>query len=143
MIERIRKIIRSENSCVLATTCEDTPLCSLMFYTANDDCTEIYFLSSTETEKAKNISANSTISLLIDTRNNHSKDDFSRACAVTVSGRCDQIDDSESSVLKNKFCISHPYMKEFASKPETCVFRVRPNSFLLLDGPFESFFQLI
>ena len=68
MLEKMKNIMRSQDICVLATVSEDKPHCSLMAYLTDDDCRTIYMITHKHTTKYRNLTANPSLSLLIDTR---------------------------------------------------------------------------
>ena len=68
MIKKMKRLVRNKDVCVLATVTKNVPHCSLMSYVADRDCREIYMMTKRGTKKYRNLSANRTVSLLIDTR---------------------------------------------------------------------------
>ena len=68
MRKDIQELLQANRTCVLATVSEGEPHCSLMSYATDDDCREIYMATHRDTKKYKNLTANPSVSLLIDTR---------------------------------------------------------------------------
>jgi len=53
MIELMKKLAKEKDICVLATVSGEKPHCSLMAYTTDDDCSEIYMATYRSTKKFK------------------------------------------------------------------------------------------
>lgn len=68
MLEGMKKLLKSKDTCVLATASGNEPHCSLMSYAVNDDCREIYMMTFRSTRKYENLLSNPVVSLLVDTR---------------------------------------------------------------------------
>jgi nitroimidazol reductase NimA-like FMN-containing flavoprotein (pyridoxamine 5'-phosphate oxidase superfamily) len=128
----MKKLLQSKNTCVLATCAANVPHCSLMAYTVNNDAGEILMATHTGTRKFRNISENSTVSLLIDARE---KVPRSEAWALTVEGECTWARDGERAVHGRAVLLAaHPHLEAFLSHQDTVILTVRIASFLLLRG---------
>jgi len=75
VVHRMKSLVLSKDSCVLATSARDKPYCSLMVYTADDQCREIYMVTYRKGTKYANLKENPNVSLLIDTREEHQGED--------------------------------------------------------------------
>jgi general stress protein 26 len=53
MIDRMKKLAKEKDICVLATVSGEKPHCSLMAYTTDDECSEIYMATHRATGKFK------------------------------------------------------------------------------------------
>ncbi len=87
----IQEMIAANRFCVLATVSEGTPHCSLMFYAASDDGREIYMATPRNTRKYRNLVANPSVSLLIDTRHATDQGLTGPTRALTITGVLDLI----------------------------------------------------
>ena len=91
MFEKIKALVKEKDICVLSTVSEDArPHCSLMAYVSDEKCREIYMATHSATRKYKNLMHNSSVSLLIDSREITPRQ---QAQALTVSGAFQPIDD--------------------------------------------------
>jgi hypothetical protein len=96
------------------------------------------------TKKFRNLAANRTVSLLIDTREEDCGADRARIKALTVSGVFKTIGDkSKTKLARQKLLKKHPQLKPFAEDPDTEVFAVKVKSFQLLDGVKDSYFEKV
>jgi heme iron utilization protein len=91
----MKKLAKEKDICVLATVSGTTPHCSLMAYTTDDDCSEIYMATYRSTKKFKNLMENPSVSLLIDTREEHNGSRRPEAKAMTVSGTLEKLEDDQ------------------------------------------------
>ena len=139
MLEKMKALAREKNSCVLATIVDSKPYCSLMAYVTNTDCTEIYMVTHSNTQKFKNLAANPAVSLMIDTRDTSPR---TAARALTVAGVFQKIIDSaKEEVVRRQLLSTHPHLREFMDNPEAEVFQINIESFLLLDGLTRASFE--
>ena len=86
MLEEMKALVRQNDICVLATASQNQPHCSLMAYTTDDECREIYMVTKKLTRKYRNLMENPSVSLLIDTRSEDPGSDRLKAKALTVEG---------------------------------------------------------
>ena len=144
MLERIKALVKEKDICVLATVGGDKPHCSLMAYVTDDDCREIYMVTYKESRKYENLMKNRSVSLLIDTREEHPGSRRPEAKALTVSGTFKKIDDKNKKIqVRSKLLDRHPHVKEFLDHPDAEILCIRVESFLLLDGLTDAHFHKI
>jgi nitroimidazol reductase NimA-like FMN-containing flavoprotein (pyridoxamine 5'-phosphate oxidase superfamily) len=139
MIDKMKQMVMDEKYCVLATAMDNKPYCSLMAYAVEDDCSKIYMVTKKDSEKYKNLKNNKLVSILIDTRTNTID---KSAKALTITGCFSKIDDEKKLfVVKNKLRNRHPELESFLSNVSSIVFAIEVQSFLLLDGFTDSYFE--
>ena len=142
MIEFMKQLAKEKDICVLATVSGEKPHCSLMAYTTDEECGEIYMATHSATKKFKNLMANPSVSLLIDTREEHKGSHRPEAKAMTVSGAFERLEDREKEAMARARLLSrHPHLKEFLAHPDAEVICIRIRSFLLLDGLTDAHFE--
>jgi nitroimidazol reductase NimA-like FMN-containing flavoprotein (pyridoxamine 5'-phosphate oxidase superfamily) len=144
MIEIMKKLAKEKDICVLATVSGEKPHCSLMAYTTDEDCSEIYMATHRGTRKFKNLMENPSVSLLIDTREEHKGSLRSEAKAMTVSGSFERLqEDRKKAWARARLLGRHPHLKEFLDHPDSEVICIKIRSFLLLDGLTDAHFEEI
>ncbi len=137
MIDRIESLIRKKKNCVLATSTDDKPHCSLMTYIVDENCREIYLITHKRTRKYSNLQKNNYVSLLLDTRD--SSDDPIQA--LTIGGIYIPIEDPvKRKRILDQFLSAHPSMKQFADHVEAELICIKIDSFLLLNGLTDTYF---
>jgi nitroimidazol reductase NimA-like FMN-containing flavoprotein (pyridoxamine 5'-phosphate oxidase superfamily) len=142
MIEFMKQLAKEKDICVLATVSGEKPHCSLMAYTTDEECGEIYMATHRATKKFKNLMANPSVSLLIDTREEHKGSHRPEAKAMTVSGAFERLEDRQKEAMARARLLSrHPHLKEFLAHPDAEVICIRIRSFLLLDGLTDAHFE--
>lgn len=135
MMERMTSLLRSHDTCVLATVFEGRPHCSLMAYAVDDAGREIYMATSRNTTKFRNLLKNPYVSLLIDTRGDHGGHRHAETQALTIAGEFRPIRDSkERAAISARLTAVHPELKDLISHHDAEVFSVKATSFLLLEG---------
>ncbi len=144
MLKKMKRLVKDKDVCVLATVMDNVPHCSLMSYVPDRDCREIYMMTRKGTKKFRNLAANKTVSLLIDTREEDCGADRARIKALTVSGVFKTIGDkAKKKLVRQKLLKKHPQLKPFAQDPDTEVFAVKVKTFQLLDGVKDSYFEKV
>lgn len=142
MIEQMKQMVKDDKFCVLATSSDNNPYCSLMAYAPSDDCTRIYMVTRKDTVKYGNLLKNRSVSLMIDTRNRSDSGCGNETKALTVTGRfCEIMDESEYEKAKNMLIERHPGLHVFLEDPEAGIFAIEISAFLLLCGFTESYHQ--
>ena len=142
MLEKMRQLVKDKDTCVLATVSQGKPHCSLMAYVCDDAGSEIYMVTQRETLKYKNLLKNPSVSLLIDTREDHPGPQRANAKAMTVDGFFVKIEDEgKRKEVKARLLKRHPHLKVFLDDPDAETFSIKIKSYLLLDGLTEAHFE--
>jgi len=144
MRENIKHLIEANDVCVLATVSGGDPHCSLMSYAANEDCREIYMATQKNTKKYRNLDANPSVSLLIDSREVDRENRRARAKALTVTGVFQRITDQARKMeIKKRFLDRHPHLQSFVDQPDAEMIVVRVKALQLLDGISDAFYEVV
>lgn len=144
MLKKMTSMVRSHDTCVLATVFEGRPHCSLMAYAPNESCSEIYMVTHRETSKHRNLMSNPHVSLLIDTRADHHGQGPPEAKALTVTGEFQPIHDREKQLsVASRLTAAHPYLKDFMAHEDAELFLVAATSFLLLEGLSNAHYEAV
>ncbi|MGB5218869.1 MAG: pyridoxamine 5'-phosphate oxidase family protein [Smithella sp.] len=130
----------SENRvCVMATIADGAPHCSLMSYATDEDCGEIYMATLKDTKKYRNLIANPSVSLLMDTRDTDPK---GHTRALTVTGVFQAVENEERIVaIWNVLIRKHPDLKDFFNNPDTRIVVIKATSLQLLDNVTDAYFE--
>jgi nitroimidazol reductase NimA-like FMN-containing flavoprotein (pyridoxamine 5'-phosphate oxidase superfamily) len=144
IIDTMKALLKAKNMCVLATVWEGKPHTSLMAYVANDQGTELYMVTYRQTHKYRNMLKNPEVSLLIDTRDEFGQKDRGQVKALTVTGRFKPIEEEDKKeTIRREIIKTHPHLKTLATHQDAEVIAIQATSFLLLDGPTESHFEVV
>ncbi|MBW1781458.1 MAG: pyridoxamine 5'-phosphate oxidase family protein [Deltaproteobacteria bacterium] len=142
VLERMKSLVRSHDTCVLATVSEGRPHCSLMAYATDETCGEIYMVTHRTTGKYRNLLSNPHVSLLVDTREEHVGHRRLEAQALTVEGAFRPIQDTERRLMAGaRLTRAHPYLADFMTHPDAEIFAITVTSFLLLDGLSDAYYE--
>ena len=116
-------LFRSQSLAVLATQKREFPYCSLVAFCATPDLKHILFATSRSTRKFSNLSANSKVALLVDSR---SEDDenFEKAIAATICGEAEEIDKEKENSLLSSYLNRHPHLEKFVTSPSCALVKV-------------------
>ncbi|EPR37533.1 pyridoxamine 5-phosphate oxidase-related FMN-binding protein [Desulfovibrio sp. X2] len=143
MLETIRTLILSNDTCALATASDNQPHCSLMSYLPSADVGELYLLTSRSTKKYRNCLRNPSVSLLIDTRSRNANSAWA-VSALTLEGESRQpATNEERERIKQEMVERLPHLARLAGHPDSEVLIVRLRSALLLDGVENSHFEAL
>ena len=141
MLEKMLELIRTHDICVLATTSEGLPHCSLMAYVCDDQCRHLYMATGRDSVKFRNLQKNPAVSLLVDTRETHRGGERAGTKALTAAGVYEPMKNPvEIATIKSMLLAAHPQLKVILETDAYEIISVKPTSFLLLDGLTESTF---
>ena len=141
MRDQMQDIVNRQSICVLATSLNDQPHCSLMAYTVSDDGREIYMVTSAQSRKYANLKANPLVSLLIDTRLDQTRNDIR---ALTVSGHCAPVaEPAARQAIQQRLLTRHPQLAAFFRSDQARIVRIRIVSYLLLEGLQAAHFEAL
>ena len=144
MLEKMKTLARRRDMCVLATVGNGIPHCSLMAYVTDENCHEIYMVTDKNSQKYKNLMENPAVSLLIDTREEHTGPRQREAKAMTVNGVFQEMaNDKEIVTIRKKLLERHPHLQTFFDNPQARLLSIKIKSFLLLDGLTDAHFKEI
>lgn len=144
MLETIKALVKEKDICVLSTVSGQIPHCSLMAYATDEDCREIYMVTHKQTTKFRNLTENPIVSLLIDTREEHTGARRPEAKAVTVDGVVGTMEDGEKRrKARSRLLQRHPHLEEFLDHPDAEILCIKVGSFLLLDGLTDAYYEKI
>ena len=117
----ISELLKTQQLTVLSSYGKGQPYASLMAFAATKDLKYVIFATTRSTRKFENLSSEPNAAILIDNRSNDGKD-FSRAFAVTVLGRTEEIKGRRKNQFQNTYLLKHPHLKEFISSPTCALF---------------------
>jgi nitroimidazol reductase NimA-like FMN-containing flavoprotein (pyridoxamine 5'-phosphate oxidase superfamily) len=144
MHPKIRDLVKGNDICVLATVSGSMPHCSLMSYVTDDECREVYMVSHKQTKKFQNLTQNPAVSLLIDSREEDARSAPSNTKALTVNGIFQKIKEGKKKeFVRARLLEKHPHLEEIAHHPDAEIFSVKVESFLLLEGPVDAYFERV
>lgn len=126
------ELLRSHDLCVLATSRDDRPYCSLMAYAVDEQGIELYLATLRSTRKFAHLAANPAVSLMIDTRGETVRP---QVRALTVEGECRPITDrAEEEAVRARLLARHPHLRALLADGDCALLRVRLQGLLLLKG---------
>jgi general stress protein 26 len=137
MIDEIKDFLQANRHCVLATSYEDKPYCSLMAYICDNSCKTIYMASYSDTRKVFNLKNNNNVSLIIDSRGT----DLPKA--LTVEGKYINQNNNDYKILSDNFINKHPYMESFLNDDSVEFIGVEIKAFTYIKGLKDPFYLRI
>jgi len=127
----IKGLLTSQQLAVLATQGGGQPYSSLVAFAATDDLKHLLFATTRTTRKFANLSAESRVAMLVDSRSNQDSD-FHNAIAVTAMGTAREVDDREREHFLKLYLRKHPYLQEFIGSPTCALLRVRVDKYYMV-----------
>ena len=132
MQRKIKQLFARQGLAVLATKDEDGhPYASLIAFAANENISELYFITPTTTRKNANLMDDDRVALLVNDGVNQ-PDDFHEAMAVTVLGQARAVGDDERSAYLPVYLKKHPYLFQFAHSPSCALYVVEITGFTMV-----------
>jgi len=119
----LRELFTSQKFAALATEDRGKPHNCLVAFAATDDIRHLLFTTSRNTSKYRNIVAESRVAILVDSRSNQDSD-FSKAIAVTATGRAKEAKGKERDRLLGIYLAKHPQLAGLANVSENALVKV-------------------
>lgn len=127
----IKGLLTSQQLAVLATQGGGQPYSSLVAFAATDDLKYLLFATTRTTRKFANLSAESRVAMLVDSRSNQDSD-FHNALAVTAMGIAREVNDREREHFLKLYLKKHPYLQEFVESPSCALLSVRVDKYYMV-----------
>lgn len=109
---KIYEIMTGQPFGVLSTIENGVPHSSIVAFTVTNSLRTILFLTEQNSQKFKNILANTAVSLLVDVRPSSSKN-ISGSFAISANGNAKPVDLKSSNATKELFLFCHPSFSEY------------------------------
>jgi general stress protein 26 len=119
----LRELFASQKFAALATQDGGKPHNCLVAFAATDDLRNLLFTTSRNTSKYRNIVAESRVAILVDSRSNQDSD-FSKAIAVTATGKAKEAKGKERDRLLDIYLAKHPQLADFVNVSENALVKV-------------------
>mgnify|MGYP006292093049 CR=1 FL=1 len=126
---KILKLLMGQRFAVIATQGKTEPYTNLVSFLAGKDLKNIYFPTSKNTRKFKNLSEHSRTAILIDNRGNKPMD-IENAMTVTAVGETSVINDKQINYF---FLKKHPYLKEFVNSSDCAMIEIGIEKYILVE----------
>ena len=131
--ELLKELFASQRLAVLATQGGGQPYGSLVAFCEADDLKYLLFATNRGTRKYANLVANPRVAMLIDSRSNQ-ESDFVKATAVTAIGIAEEVKDLDRERMLGIYLARHPHLAEFATSPDTALFRITVEDYKIVTG---------
>ncbi|MFC1539065.1 pyridoxamine 5'-phosphate oxidase family protein [Candidatus Latescibacterota bacterium] len=128
----LRELFSFQKLCVLSTLNERQPYVNLIGFYVNDNLDEIVFATYRSTRKFSNISANSHVSVLIDSRSNRDAD-FQTAIAATAIGVAEEVTGIDRDRLQSLFLKKYPHLHDFVTSPSCALMRINVERYIIVN----------
>ncbi|HII03021.1 TPA: pyridoxamine 5'-phosphate oxidase family protein [Methanosarcinaceae archaeon] len=131
LLEDLRELFGSQPLAVLATQGEGTPYVSLVAFASDEKLKYLLFSTTKATRKYANLSANPSVSLLIDNRKNI-LEDFRDAVAVAALGKIEPVEDFELKIMENIYLMKHPHLVDFLHSPTNAFLKINVEKYIVV-----------
>ncbi len=128
--KKIKKLFEEQRFAVIATQGKTEPYTNLVSFLYRKNLEKIYFPTSKNSRKFKNLSKHSRVSILIDNRNNEPVD-IENAMTVTAVGETSVIKKSE---IKYLFLKKHPYLEVFTNSEDCRMIEIDIEKYILVEN---------
>jgi general stress protein 26 len=142
MIDKMKSLLKENSMCVLATSSDNKPHCSLMAYVTDDAANTLFMVTLKTSRKYRNLTLNPHVSLLVDTRTDAKGGTRGGILALTVSGVSSVLKGgADKDLILSRILETHPHLKDLAFDPDAEVISIRVESLLLLEGASTAHFE--
>ncbi len=137
--DNIYQLLTIQRLAVLSTNDKGRPYASLVAFCFSADLRIMYFATPRATRKYANLMDQPQVAFLVDSRANQAED-FHRAAAVTVLGKCEEIAEDGKQKAAIPYLERHPYLKEFIESLATAFFAVHVEKYIYVSH-FQEVFE--
>jgi len=129
----ISSLLDSQITGVLATETNHQPYANLVAFSFSADLTRIFFATLSNTSKYRNLSENSNVSIVIDSRKND-PNDFSGSMTVTAMGRAGELSGDEKIKILQVHSERLPGLAGFLVMASITVFEIKVHKYIITNG---------
>ena len=129
-LKMLKELLASQHLAVLGTQQGGQPYNSLVAFAETDDISYIIFVTSRNTQKYANISADGRVALLVDSRGNKVTD-FNSAVALTLIGKAVEASGTEREYMASIYTGKHPNLVEFVSRKDSAVMQMIVSDYIV------------
>lgn len=129
--QRLRELFASQRLAVVSTNNKGQPYASLVGFVATEDLKHLIFATARTTRKYANLTDNSHVAMLIDSRSNQDTD-FHAAIAATATGIAEEVTGVERDQLLPYYLEKHPHLVDFVNAPSCALIRMKVNCYYLV-----------
>ena len=130
--ERIKELCETQRLAVVSTCGDGEPYANLVAFALSPDVRSLYFATTRATHKYRNLSVNPRCALLIDNRENATRD-FHEAMAVTAMGCVQELKEDEDAAARTLLVARHAYLDTFVAAPSVACFQVKVERYILVE----------
>jgi putative heme iron utilization protein len=123
LVQEIVTLCEEQHLAVLCTQYNGQPFGNLVVFAMSDDLRYLCFATSRATRKYRNLAADPRLALLIDSRQ-HYPQDLQAASALTITGRMVEAEEAVRSMLRSRYLVRHPHLRDFLDTPEVALLMV-------------------
>lgn len=124
MRKDLQELFITQPLAVLSTQSEGQPYASLVAFATSEDLKALFFATTRATRKYTNLSADSRVAMLVDSRSN-AVSDFRWAMAVTATGKAEEVEGQEKDKVLEIYLAKHPHLGDFVSSPSCALLKIR------------------
>jgi nitroimidazol reductase NimA-like FMN-containing flavoprotein (pyridoxamine 5'-phosphate oxidase superfamily) len=124
MRKDLEELFTTQPLAVLSTQNEGQPYASLVAFATSEDLKELFFATTRATRKYANLSSDSRVAMLVDSRSNEVSD-FRWAMAVTAMGKAEEVEGQEKEKVLKIYLAKHPHLDCFVSSPSCALLKIR------------------
>ena len=122
-INLVKELFSSQKLAVLSTQYGGQPFSNLIAFAHADDLRFLIFITSRNTHKYRNISAENKVSILVDSRK-HEISDFENAVAITAFGTAAEVTGKDRKSLASLYLKKYPHLEYFVNKPSNALIKI-------------------
>jgi general stress protein 26 len=130
--KHIIKIMHEQKYAVIATQAKKGVYTNLVAFCSSDNLKNIYFATSTKSNKYVNLVINPYTSILIDDRENTTSD-IINATAITALGKASNIDKNNTEI-KDLYLKKHPQLNDFIQANDSVFIKLNVDKYIYVNS---------
>jgi uncharacterized protein YhbP (UPF0306 family) len=126
----VRHLFASEQLAVLSTHYGGQPYSNLVAFAYTDDLKHLIFVTSRNTRKYDNVSADKRVAVLVDSRRRDTSD-FQGVAAITALGTAQEATGGEREELLRVYLAKHPHLEAFANNKSSALIKISISDYII------------
>ena len=129
-MDLVRHLLASEQLAVLSTQYGGQPYSNLIAFAYTDNMKYLIFVTSRNTRKYDNVSADKRVAVLVDSRRRDTSD-FQGVAAITALGTAQEATGSERSQLLQVYLAKHPHLEDFVNNQSNALIKISISDYII------------
>jgi len=129
----LENMFHHQKLAVLATQESAEPYCNLVAFSHSDDLKKLFFATSRNTRKCKNLTENPRVCMLVDNRT-HAETDFTRGIVATAFGTASEVPPEQRTERLDAHLQRHRSLGPLLSSEDRTLIQIEVSHYIIISN---------